>query len=120
MSYYDIMGIPFGAGSKYEKMVFRPPFINGKASGGCFSFWEKGYYPPVFEPLVPFFKFKKGQHFFIRIIFKKDYRHSLLGTWHCLVLLSLILNLMEFGARKCKWRELICAMFNRNKFSYQY
>ena len=24
MSYYDIMGIPFGAGSKYEKTVFRP------------------------------------------------------------------------------------------------
>ena len=55
MSYYDIMGIPFGAGSKYEKTVFRPPFINGKASGGCFSFWEKGHYPPVFEPLVPLF-----------------------------------------------------------------
>ena len=24
MSYYDIMGIPFGAGSKYEETVFRP------------------------------------------------------------------------------------------------
>ena len=45
MSYYDIMGIPFGAGSKYEKTVFRLPFINGKASGDCFSFWEKGHLP---------------------------------------------------------------------------
>ena len=37
MSYYDIMGIPFGAGSKYEKTVFRPPFINHRGCEHAFA-----------------------------------------------------------------------------------
>ena len=37
-------------------LLFRPPFINGKASGYCFSFLEKAL-TTVFEELSPFFSF---------------------------------------------------------------
>ena len=43
-----------------ELELFRPPFINGKASGYCFSFLEKPL-TTVFEELSPFFHLHHSQ-----------------------------------------------------------
>ena len=38
--------------------LFRPPFINGKASGDCFIFWKRHQSQvPVFEVISPLFSF---------------------------------------------------------------